>query len=1032
MKRIITTLSAAILAAMLLPACVDTHDDLPYVDPNVQHNNDQNQGPGQLEEGVFISEAFTSSLGGCKSVTDGADFTIDHSTAKITGYENNTYTATTAYLVSPTIDLSAADAAYYTFEHIIAYEKGDVFENEVFMVSTDYSGDASKATWVALPISAAPNAGKPDDWNAFTTATFNIPADYLKNGVTFAFRYKCTDKAAATWEIRNFKVVKGSATETAKYEKPTVKVSSLENPLTVSEAIATPTSETEKCYVKGYIVGFVDGQKLADGAKFTASGCTVESNILIADNANEKDVTKCIPVQLTANTKHRTALNLKDNAGIIGKEVVFGGYIQTYFGVNGLKSPFYSALDGKVIDAPAAATGFEGDDFTKEKVTEINVDFTKTIDKFSVYNFVKPDEVAHVWAQGESYGMKSTAYVGATSSNYESKSWIISPSVDLSAYDKVEFFFDHAVNYFGEKGVAAACAIYVSKDYQGGDPSKSTWTKLEGINWSADSKTWTFVDNSLDLTAYKGDNVHIAIEYTSTTEVAGTLEIKNLYLGASRAAEVPVSGFDGESTVKTAALPFEYNFKTTVSLGDFVVYDVKRFASKDEHLWTAGKYGATAVANAESESWLISPKFTLESGNEYELKFTNWYKNAATPANVYKAYVSENFAGDFGTATWTPVAMTFGNASSNNIVTIDLTEYAGKSFVIGFQYTSTAEEKGTFEVTDISLKEKPKEAEKPVSGYDGESSVKTGTLPFEYNFKTSASLGDFLVYDAKRFASADEHIWTAGRYGATALANAESESWLISPVFSLASGKEYELKFTNWYKNAATPANVYKAYAAENFAGDLSTATLTPLSMTFGASGKNNEVTLDLSQFAGKTFAIVFQYTSTADEKGTFEVIDLSLKEKVTEVDPQPNPNPSDGDGTYEKPYTCANLLAQELTTSSTGTGYVVGYIVGSVNGSSLNESTAVFGTEGASTSNMLIADNPDEKDWSKCVAVKANNSFKAKVYVASDPTALGKKVVLYGTIKKYMGTSGVNTASYCELYSADGSKTELGTKPTK
>ncbi len=835
MKKIHITLTAALMAALMLPSCTDTKDELPYVDPNEQYQKEQEQQEQQnAEDGVFVSENFSSSLGKCTSASNSSvQFVIDHSTAKISGYENNQYIATEAYLVTPTVDLSVAGNAFYTFEHIIAYEKGDALENEQFVVSTNYSNDASKATWNVLPITSEPTSGKPDDWNAFTTATFNIPADYLKSGVTFAFRYRCTDKAAATWEVRNFKIQKGTATETAKYEKPTVKESTLENPLTVSEAIAAATSDNAKSYVKGYIVGFVDGQKLEDGAKFTADGCEIETNILLAEKADEKDVKNCIPVQLPASTKHRTALNLKANKGVLGKEVVLGGYIQAYFGVNGLKSLFYSALDGVVIDAPVANTGFDGDDLTAEKLTELNIDFTKGIDKFSVYTFSKTDDVAHVWNNDAQYGMKATANVNKT--NYESKAWLISPSVDITAYDKVEFYFDNAANYFGETGASAACAVYVSKDYQGGDPSKATWTKLDIPTWAT---SWDFVDNTLDLTEYKGDNVHIAFEYTSTTETAGTFEVKNVYLGASRAAEVPVSGFDGESAVKTATLPFEYNFKTAASLGDFLVYDIKRFASKDEHLWTAGKYGATAVANAESESWLVSPVFALESGKEYELKFTNWYKNAATPANVYKAYAIESFAGDLSTATLTPLAMTFGNASANNTVTIDLTEYAGKSFVIGFQYTSTAEEKGTFEVIDIALKEKPKEAEQPVSGFDGEGTIKVGTLPFEYNFKTAASLGDFLVYDAKRFASADEHIWTAGKYGATALATAESESWLISPVFSLASGKEYELKFTNWYKNAATPANGYKAYTVENFTGDLATATLTPLEMTFGAASK--------------------------------------------------------------------------------------------------------------------------------------------------------------------------------------------------
>ena len=1015
MKKIITTLSAAIIAAMLLPACVDTHDELPYVDPNIQHRDDiNNQEQQQQEEGVYINEPFTSALGGCKSVTDGADFVIDHSTAKITGYENSTYTATTAYLVSPTIDLSAAGEAYYTFEHIIAYEKGDVFENEVFMVSTDYNGDATKATWVALPITAVPNAGKPDDWNAFTTATFNIPADYLKSGVTFAFRYKCTDKAAATWEIRNFKVVKGTATETAKYEKPAVKESSLENPLTVSEALATPTSDTEKSYVKGYIVGFVDGQKLEDGAKFTADGCEIESNILIADNANEKDVAKCIPVQLPASTKHRTSLNLKANPGIIGKEVVLGGYVQTYFGVNGLKSLFYSALDGTVIDAPVANTGFDGDDLTAEKVTEINVNFTAGIDKFSIYTFNKTDEVAHVWNNDAQYGMKSTASVNKT--NYESKAWLISPSVDLSAYDKVEFYFDHAANYFDDKGASVACAVYVSKDYQGGDPSKATWTKLEIPTWATG---WDFVDNTLDLTEYKGDNVHIAFEYTSTSATAGTFEIKNVYLGKSRAAEVPVSGFDGAAQIKTATLPFEYNFKTSASLGDFVVYDAKRFASKDEHIWTAGKYGATALATAEAESWFISPIFTLESGKEYELTFTNWYKNAAAPADVYKAYVVENFAGDLATATLTPLAMTFGAASKNNEVTLDFTQFAGKTFAVVFQYTSTAEEKGTFEVIDFSLKEKPQEAEQPVSGFDGEGTIKIGALPFEYNFKTAASLGDFVVYDAKRFASKDEHIWTAGKYGATAVANAEAESWFISPIFTLESGKEYELKFTNWYKNAATPADVYKAYVVENFTGSLATATLTPLVMTFGAASKNNEVTLDFTQFAGKTFAIVFQYISTAEEKGTFEVIDFSLKEKVGDV---PQIEPED--------------LTQGITTltfdefkalEANSMAWVRGYIVGSY-----SNSKNVFGADGAHAStSVIISSNPNTTDVAECIHVQLNtNDLKDNIGLGNVPANYGKEVIVYGKKVKYCGNdNSIKPPSYIIIVNDNQA---FGTKPTK
>lgn len=978
------------MVAYMLPSCTDTHDDLPYVEPNIQHQQDKEQEqnqPQDTEDGAFLNEPFSTSLGKC-TVSSNSDvqYVIDHSTAKISGYENDKYIATEAYLLTPTFDMSAAGTAYYSFEHIIAYEKGDATENEQFVVSTDYSGDVAKATWTVLPITSAPSSGKPDDWNDFTKASFNIPADYMKNNVTFAFRYRCNDKAASTWEIRNFVIKTGTTTETAKYEKPSAKESSLENPLTVSEAIASPTSDNTMSYVKGIVVGFIDGQKYSDGAKFTADGCQVETNLLIAESADEKDANKCIPVQLPASSKHRTALNLKDNKEVLGKEVVLGGYIQAYFGVNGLKSLFYSALNGVVIDAPVANTGFDGDDNTAEKLTELNVDLAKGIDKFSIYNFSKTNEVAHVWNQDAQYGMKATASINKT--NYESKAWLISPSVDLSAYDKIEFYFDHAANYFGDGGASSACAIYVSKDYQSGEPDKATWTKIDVAKWATD---WTFVDNTIDLTEFKGDNVHIAFEYTSTADNAGTFEVRNVYLGQSREAENPVFGFDGESQVKNADVPFEHNFATTVNFGDFVVYDVKKFASKDEHVWTAGKYGATAVATAESESWMISPNFALANDKKYELTFTNWYKNAANPANVFKAYISPDYNGDFNTATWTPIEMTFGNASVNNDITIDLSNYAGYIVTIGFQYTSIADEKGTFEIIKFALKEKSPVDETPVSGFDGASDVQKATLPYSFDFKTKASVGDFIVYDVKKFASKDEHIWTASKYGATAVATAESESWFISPEFTLESGKEYELKYTNWYKNAANPADVYKAYISENFTGDFASASWTPIEMTFGAPSKNNEATLDLSNYAGKSFVIGFQYTSTTKEKGTFEVINIALKEKTS------SSADLDGKGTKANPFSYAEYIAS----TSTEEVYVKVFIVGSYVNSAFNADASA-----AVNSNIAVAASASETNTDNIIPVALDNktNFRTQLNIKDNPTMQGKEVILCGKKVKYFG----------------------------
>jgi len=118
-----------------------------------------------------------------------------------------------------------------------------------------------------------------------------------------------------------------------------------EKPYTVSAAIALNNPGTES-WVEGYIVGCVDGAKIAEGSHFEAVA-TVKSNILIADNPDEKDYRKCIPVQLVNGTDIRTALNLGENPGNLGKKVKISGKLIAYFNVPGLKEPTAYRLDGQ-------------------------------------------------------------------------------------------------------------------------------------------------------------------------------------------------------------------------------------------------------------------------------------------------------------------------------------------------------------------------------------------------------------------------------------------------------------------------------------------------------------------------------------------------------------------------------------------------------------------------------------------------------------------------------------------------------------
>ena len=105
---------------------------------------------------------------------------------------------------------------------------------------------------------------------------------------------------------------------------------SKERPYTVAEAIANRGEEDNKDYVwvKAYIVGTEKSGLSLVGA--------VETNLLIADNKDESDLSNTMPVELPDN-KVRRNLNLKNNPSMYKAKVLLYGTLEKYFGGTGLK-----------------------------------------------------------------------------------------------------------------------------------------------------------------------------------------------------------------------------------------------------------------------------------------------------------------------------------------------------------------------------------------------------------------------------------------------------------------------------------------------------------------------------------------------------------------------------------------------------------------------------------------------------------------------------------------------------------------------
>jgi len=125
-----------------------------------------------------------------------------------------------------------------------------------------------------------------------------------------------------------------------------------DNPYTVTDVLAktglttSPGSDVKAEWVKGYIVGFVDGNSAsATTATFSAENAKA-SNIIIAQTPDETDWQKCASVQLPSGT-HRTKLNLADNPENLGKEVKICGQISLYLGLNGVRNLTDSWIEGQ-------------------------------------------------------------------------------------------------------------------------------------------------------------------------------------------------------------------------------------------------------------------------------------------------------------------------------------------------------------------------------------------------------------------------------------------------------------------------------------------------------------------------------------------------------------------------------------------------------------------------------------------------------------------------------------------------------------
>jgi hypothetical protein len=123
-----------------------------------------------------------------------------------------------------------------------------------------------------------------------------------------------------------------------------------------------------------------------------------------------------------------------------------------------------------------------------------------------------------------------------------------------------------------------------------------------------------------------------------------------------------------------------------------------------------------------------------------------------------------------------------------------------------------------------------------------------------------------------------------------------------------------------------------------------------------------------------------------------------------------PQPPDGDGDGSKESPYS----VEQGRFFQNGDTAWVIGYIVGSVKDgvSSISSADDVF--IGVSSgfnlrTNILIADSPDETDYTKCIVVNLpTGAVRTALNLMDNPGNLKKQLAIRGVLRTYFGIAGM------------------------
>ena len=641
------------------------------------------------DNGLPYYQDFASSFGTYTTydVAGAQSWEIDYSTAKMTGYANNTNYANEDWLISAKFSLENVSSASMTMTYIARYFN-NVNNDITVWVSSDYtSGDPTLATWTQVPA----NWTEGSNWTDFASTTLDL-SQFIGQKICVAVKYLSDDQKAGTIEVQSILIQEGTGPTPPPGPQPGGEVQSM--PYTQSFVSEFGTYMTYD--VLGSDSWVIDYQT----AKMTGySGGSYYAN---------EDWLISSPVAITGVSDAKMTMS----------------YIGRYF--NNINEE---------VTIWASTNYTWGSDPTTASWTQV----AATLSEGSNWNTFLTAEISLTeWVgQTVTFAVKyiSTDSKAGTmeiqSITIEEGSGVTPPPGPEPGQGEGSGTAEDPYNVAAGIGLQSEEPIAWVHGYIVGAVKSglSSVGSNDDINWSAPFDLATNVVIADDATCHEisqciivnlpaGKPLRTQVNLMDNPDNLGKHLAVNGKLRKyfNQAGLRDSGGTEADFVLEGAEPPtpgtsiFSETFAN--GQGDFTIQDVV-LPEELTYVWAHAANYSCMKASAyvgqayETESWLVSPAISLSDVTSATLKFDQAI-NYASPNGALYMMISTDYDGDVTTANWMELNLSAWPAGSDWTFvnsTADLNSFIGQTVTIAFKYTSTTSASATWEVKNFVVEE---------------------------------------------------------------------------------------------------------------------------------------------------------------------------------------------------------------------------------------------------------------------------------------------------------------------------------------